>query len=65
MQDTHWASGYYGYFPSYAWGNIYGGQLVKAMEKDIPDWKTKIANGKIQPAVVPRPIRRDGRSHGR
>jgi len=48
MQDTHWAGGSYGYFPSYAWGNIYGGQLVKAMDKDIPDWKTQLATGNVQ-----------------
>jgi carboxypeptidase Taq len=23
MQDTHWASGYFGYFPTYALGNVY------------------------------------------
>ncbi len=45
MQDTHWASGYYGYFPTYALGNIYSGQIVVRMEKDIPDWKDQIAEG--------------------
>jgi carboxypeptidase Taq len=28
MQDTHWASGLYGYFPTYAIGNIYSGQIM-------------------------------------
>jgi carboxypeptidase Taq len=46
LQDTHWASGYHGYFPSYALGNIYSGQLVKVMEKDIPDWLDQIESGK-------------------
>jgi len=45
MQDTHWASGSYGYFPSYALGNIYGGQILSAMEKDIPNWRSLISKG--------------------
>jgi carboxypeptidase Taq len=47
MQDTHWASGYYGYFPSYALGNIYGGQFVQTMQKEIPDWLGQIGQGKF------------------
>ncbi len=45
MQDTHWASGFYGYFPSYTLGNIYSGQILDAMEKDLPEWKNQIAQG--------------------
>ena len=45
MQDTHWAGGSFGYFPSYALGNIYGGQLLAAMERDLPGWRSRIAAG--------------------
>jgi carboxypeptidase Taq len=45
MQDTHWASGYYGYFPSYALGNIYSGQILETMEKDLPNWRKQLAKG--------------------
>jgi carboxypeptidase Taq len=45
MQDTHWASGLYGYFPSYALGNIYSGQMLEAMEKDLPNWRKQLAEG--------------------
>ena len=45
MQDTHWAGGSYGYFPSYALGNIYGGQLLATMEQSLSDWRTQLANG--------------------
>jgi len=45
MQDTHWAGGMYGYFPSYALGNIYGGQLLAAMERDLPEWRSRVAAG--------------------
>jgi carboxypeptidase Taq len=47
MQDTHWASGLYGYFPSYALGNIYDGQIIAAIDKELPDWRSQIALGKL------------------
>jgi carboxypeptidase Taq len=47
MQDTHWASGSFGYFPSYALGNIYSGQILAAIEKDLPNWRKQMAKGKI------------------
>ncbi len=50
MQDTHWASGYYGYFPSYALGNIYSGQLLSALEKDTPNWRKQLQKGDFKPA---------------
>jgi carboxypeptidase Taq len=49
MQDTHWASGYYGYFPSYALGNIYSGQLLETMEKALPDWRKQLEKGNFKP----------------
>jgi carboxypeptidase Taq len=45
MQDTHWASGYYGYFPTYALGNIYSGQLLSRIHREMPDWKDHITKG--------------------
>jgi carboxypeptidase Taq len=48
MQDTHWASGLYGYFPTYALGNIYSGQLLTALARDIQDWRLRIAQGKLK-----------------
>jgi carboxypeptidase Taq len=45
MQDTHWASGLYGYFPSYALGNIYSGQILEAMQKKLPNWQTQLTKG--------------------
>jgi len=47
MQDTHWASGLYGYFPSYALGNIYSGQITAAIAKDLPDWRIQLSEGKL------------------
>jgi carboxypeptidase Taq len=45
MQDTHWASGLFGYFPSYALGNIYSGQILAALEKEIPQWRQQLSTG--------------------
>ncbi len=45
MQDTHWASGYFGYFPTYALGNIYSGQILSALERTMPNWRDHIAKG--------------------
>jgi len=48
MQDTHWASGYYGYFPSYAIGNIYSGQILQALKENVKNYKKKIALGELE-----------------
>ena len=49
LQDMHWAGDYIGYFQSYALGNIYDGQILKAMEKDIPDMEDLLREGKLSP----------------
>jgi carboxypeptidase Taq len=48
MQDTHWASGLYGYFPSYALGNIYSGQMISRIKEDIADWRSQLAEGNLR-----------------
>jgi len=62
MQDTHWASGLFGYFPSYALGNIYSGQITSAITKDLPDWRSQLAEGKLKP--VNDWLKRNIHSHG-
>jgi len=47
MQDTHWASGLYGYFPTYALGNIYTGQIVDAIQKENASWRSELAQGSL------------------
>jgi len=49
MQDTHWASGLYGYFPSYAIGNIYSGQITAAITRDMPEWRQNLSQGELGP----------------
>jgi carboxypeptidase Taq len=47
MQDTHWPSGLYGYFPTYSLGNIYSGQIASALTRDLQDWRTHLAQGNL------------------
>lgn len=48
MQDTHWAAGIFGYFPTYALGNIYTGQILNNLENEMPKWRDHIARGDFQ-----------------
>jgi carboxypeptidase Taq len=47
MQDTHWASGLYGYFPTYALGNIYSGQMISKFEKENSEWCNQLLKGDL------------------
>jgi len=49
LQDVHWSMGSFGYFPSYALGNLYGLQFWEKLKSDIPDVEMKIANGDFAP----------------
>jgi carboxypeptidase Taq len=49
MQDVHWSGGSFGYFPSYALGNIYGGMFLGKMDKDLPSWRNDIKGGNYLP----------------
>ncbi|MEM2990190.1 MAG: carboxypeptidase M32 [Halobacteria archaeon] len=44
LQDIHWASGHFGYFPSYALGNLYSAQILSKLEKEV-NWRGQIAMG--------------------
>lgn len=47
LQDIHWAFGLVGYFPTYALGNLYAGQLYETFTKDHPDFASIIASGDL------------------
>jgi len=48
MQDVHWSQGSFGYFPSYALGNIYCGQIINRLNQNMPQWHEALKNGKFQ-----------------
>lgn len=45
MQDVHWFSGSFGYFPTYTQGALYAAQLCTAMRRDIPDLDAQLSKG--------------------
>lgn len=47
MQDVHWPSGAFGYFPSYTLGAMIAAQLWAAIGRDIPDADGEIAAGRF------------------
>jgi carboxypeptidase Taq len=49
LQDIHWPQGYFGYFPSYALGNLYGLQFWEALQREIPTWEEHIASTDLAP----------------
>jgi carboxypeptidase Taq len=49
LQDVHWSGGAFGYFPSYALGNMYAAQIRHTLEKEMPDLGQKIENGDLLP----------------
>lgn len=51
LQDVHWSVGLFGYFPTYALGNVYAGCLAKALRQDVPDLDTALAAGDLRPAL--------------
>lgn len=48
LQDMHWSDGSFGYFPSYALGNLYGAQFLSKLLKDIPNYYELIEEGKFE-----------------
>ncbi len=47
LQDMHWASGYFGYFPTYALGSIIASQIWEKIELSMPDIYDQIAAGEF------------------
>ncbi|MCP5244552.1 MAG: carboxypeptidase M32 [Burkholderiales bacterium] len=49
LQDSHWSSGAFGYFPSYTLGAIYACQFYKTMVSEVPDTANNIETGDFKP----------------
>lgn len=45
LQDVHWSEGMFGYFPTYALGNLYASQLFEQAEKELGNLESKFAEG--------------------
>ena len=51
LQDVHWSVGLFGYFPTYALGNVYAGCLYQALRSDLPKLDTQLAEGDLSAAT--------------
>lgn len=47
MQDVHWPSGAFGYFPAYTFGAVIAAQLFAKMENIRPSVRSEIATGEF------------------
>jgi len=49
LQDTHWSSGLFGYFPTYTLGNLVSAIIASKMRKDLEDYEEEIRRGNFKP----------------
>ena len=49
LQDLHWSSGAFGYFPCYTLGAMYAAQWFAAIRRSVPDLDAHIAQGDLAP----------------
>ncbi|MFQ6615058.1 MAG: carboxypeptidase M32, partial [Fidelibacterota bacterium] len=47
LQDVHWSFGGFGYFPTYALGNLYNVPILNLARKEIDNLDEKIASGNL------------------
>lgn len=63
LQDIHWSTGAFGYFPTYALGKLYAAQFFEQARKDIPDLYDRIAANDHNPLLTW--LRKNIHAHGR
>jgi carboxypeptidase Taq len=49
MQDSHWAGGSFGYFPTYTIGNLYSAHFYQMIKKDLPNFHSLVRKADLQP----------------
>ncbi|MCF0135112.1 MAG: carboxypeptidase M32 [Lachnospiraceae bacterium] len=47
LQDLHWSSVYFGYFPTYLLGSLYDGMFLEALERDLGPVDELLSQGRI------------------
>jgi carboxypeptidase Taq len=52
LQDVHWAAGSFGYFPTYALGNVIAGQIWARAEEEHPDLDEQLERGELEPLAA-------------
>lgn len=51
LQDVHWSAGSFGYFPTYALGNVVSSQIWNRMLQDIPDLRKQLHQAEFDEMV--------------
>jgi carboxypeptidase Taq len=51
LQDVHWSMGAFGYFPTYALGNLYAAQFYEALSAQVGDIPKRIGAGEYAPIL--------------
>jgi len=49
LQDVHWTRAGYGYFPTYALGNVLSVQIWRAVAQDLPELEAQLEAGEFGP----------------
>lgn len=63
LQDVHWSGGSFGYFPTYALGNLLSAQFAAAAFAEHPEIETEMAEGKF--STLLSWLRHNIHQHGR
>ena len=63
LQDTHWAQGLIGYFPTYLLGSLYAAQIFYQARKAIPDFDQNLRQGRLLP--LREWLRKEIHEHGK
>lgn len=63
LQDIHWSTGAFGYFPTYALGNLYAACFTEAMQQDIGSLGSLVERGEF--SVILDWLRRNIHASGR
>ncbi len=48
LQDSHWAGAAFGYFPTYALGNLISGSLYQRMKRELRGFRKDLRSGELQ-----------------
>lgn len=52
LQDIHWSFGLFGYFSTYALGNLVSAQLWEKINQDFPNLEDQISKGEFAPLLT-------------
>ncbi len=65
LQDIHWSAGLFGYFPTYALGNMYAAQFFETADTELGGLHEQFARGEFGPlkAWLTEKIHRQGKRY--